>query len=233
MRYLLLFLAALFAFDVSLAHADPISVAVNNATMFMGPNFGGGDHISFKFTGIGVDIEGIGGMACFDWCTGRPIPPGTPISLTQIFVSNFTRAVVGGVSYDPYSDIGLISPPSFFDDSGGLNASVMGFVGEGPTFNFFLMSMPSGGSWTLNFNPVRDEQGHDTEAFVNGTFVAGTTTPTPTPEPGTLGLMLLGSTGIWITARRRRSVTVGAATPASSKIEGCLDEAAKRRSRTH
>jgi hypothetical protein len=78
-----------------------------------------------------VDIEGIGGMACFDWCTGRPIPPGTPINLTHIFLSNFTSAVVGGVGYDPNSDIGLISS-SFFDDAGGLNASVMGF-GEGRT----------------------------------------------------------------------------------------------------
>jgi hypothetical protein len=170
--------------------------------MFMVPNFGGGDNISFKFTGIGVDIEGIGGMACFDWCTGRPIPPGTPISLTQIFVSNFSSAVVGGVAYDPNSDIGLISS-SFFDDAGGLNASVMGFVGEGPTFKIFLMSMPSGGSWTLNFRPATDEQGNNTEAFVHGTFVAGTTTPTP--EPGTLGLLLLGSIGIWITARRSSS----------------------------
>ena len=202
MRYLLLFLPALFAFEASPAHADPISVAVNNATMFMVPNFGGGDNISFKFTGIGVDIEGIGGMACFDWCTGRPIPPGTPISLTQIFVSNFSSAVVGGVAYDPNSDIGLISS-SFFDDAGGLNASVMGFVGEGPTFKIFLMSMPSGGSWTLNFRPATDEQGNNTEAFVHGTFVAGTTTPTP--EPGTLGLLLLGSIGIWITARRSSS----------------------------
>ena len=174
----------------------------NNAAMFMVPNFGGGDNISFKFTGIGVDIEGIGGMACFDWCTGRPIPPGTPISLTQIFVSNFSSAVVGGVAYDPNSDIGLISS-SFFDDAGGLNASVMGFVGEGPTFKIFLMSMPSGGSWTLNFRPATDEQGNNTEAFVHGTFVAGTTTPTP--EPGTLGLLLLGSIGIWITARRSSS----------------------------
>ena len=217
MRYLLPFLAALLAFDVSPAQADPISVAVNNVTMFMSPNFGGGDNISFKFTGTGVDVEGIGGMACFDWCTGRPIPPGTPISLTHIFLSNFSKAVVGGVAYDPNSDIGLISS-SFFDDAGGLNASVMGFVGEGPTFNEFVMSLPSGVSWTLNFRPVRDEQGNDTEAFVNGTFVVGTTTPTPTPEPGTWGLMLLGSMGIWMTARRRRSVTVGAATAASSKI---------------
>jgi hypothetical protein len=214
MRYLLLVLAALFAFDVSPAHADPISAAVNNATMFMGPNSGSGDNIFFRFTGTGVEIEGIGGMACFDWCTGGPIPPGTPINLTQIFISNFTSAVVGGVGYDPNSEIGLSGSSSFFDDAGGLRGSVMGFVGEGPTYKEFLISMPSGGIWTLNFTRVTDELGNDTEAFVNGTFVAGT--PTPTPEPGTLGLILLGSTGLWIIARRRRSATPGAATPASS-----------------
>jgi hypothetical protein len=212
MRYLLLVLLAFFAFDGAPAHADPISATVGNATMLMGPNRGGGDNISFKFTGLGVDIEGIGGMACFDWCTGTPIPPGTPINLTHIFTSNYSKAIVGGVAYDPNSDFGVFD--SFFDDAGGLRPSVMGYVGEGATFSEVLISMP-GGSWTLNFKPVTDEQGRDTEAFVNGTFSAGTTAPTPTPEPGTLGLMLLGSTGIWITARRRRSATPGAATPAT------------------
>jgi hypothetical protein len=209
MRYLLLVLSALFAVDGSRAHADPISATVSNATMFMSPNFGTGDNISFKFTGLGVDIEGNGGMACFDWCTGTPIPPGTAINLTHIFTSNFSRAIVGSVAYDPNSDFGVFD--SFFDDAGALRPSVMGFVGEGATFGQFLITMPSGG-WTLNFTPVIDEQGHNTEAFVNGTFSAGTTTPTPTPEPGTLGLMLLGSTGIWITARRRRSATPGTMT---------------------
>ncbi len=204
MRYLLV-LAALFAFDASRAHAEPISVEVTYATMFMRPNAGGGDNIRFQFTGIGVDIEGVGGMACFDWCSGRAIPPGTPINLTQIFLSTFGRAVVGGVAYDPSSDLNLFNS-SFFDDAGGLNGGAMGFVGEGETFREFFVSLP-GGSWTLNFRPVTDEQGNATEAFVNGTFVGGTPTSTPTPEPGTWGLMLLGSAGIWITRRRQRSAT--------------------------
>jgi len=202
MRYLLLSFTALVAFDVSAARADPISAAVSSATMFMTPNSGAGDNISFTFTGVGVDIEGIAGMACFEWCGGDAIPPGTPINLTQIFISNFTRTVVSGVSYDPNGEFGLAGSSSFFDDAGGLNASVMGFVGAGPTFNEFLITMPAGGSWTLNFTPVRDQQGNETQAFVNGTFIAGTT-PTPVPEPGAFGLMLLGSGGIWIAARRR------------------------------
>jgi hypothetical protein len=199
-RYLLLILAALFAFDASPAHADPILATVGSATMFMGPNVAG-DNISFTFTGMGVDIEGIGGMACFDWCSGGPISPGTPVNLTQIFISTFTRAVVGGVSYDPTSEFGVLAGSSFFDDAGGLNGTVRGFVGEGATFNEFLISMPTGGGWTLHFTPARDEQGNATQAFVNGTFAAEAATPTP--EPGTLGLMLLASAGFWITARRR------------------------------
>jgi hypothetical protein len=150
---------------------------------------------------MGLDIEGIGGMGCFDWCSGAPIPAGTPINLTQIFLSTFTRAVVGGVSYDPTTDIGLLGGSSFFDDAGGLSGTVRGFVGEGATFNEFLISMPTGGSWTLNFTPARDEQGDATQAFVNGTFAAETATPTP--EPGTLGLMLVASACVWSTARRR------------------------------
>jgi hypothetical protein len=207
MRYLVLVLGALFAFDVSPARADLILGVVDSATMVMGPNFGGGDNIFFKFTGTGVEIDGIGGMACFDWCSGGPIPPGTPISLSQIFISNFTSAVVGGVAYDPNSEIGLSHSSSFFDDAGGLGGSAMGFVGQGPTFNEFSISLPQGGSWTLNFIPDTDILGNDTRDFVNGTFFAGTSTPTPTPEPGTLGVMLLGSMAAWITARRSRSST--------------------------
>jgi hypothetical protein len=205
MRYLVLVLGALFAFDVSPARADLILGVVDSATMVMGPNFGGGDNIFFKLTGTGLEIDGIGGMACFDWCSGGPIPPGIPISLSRVFISNFTSAVVGGVAYDPNSEIGLSHSSSFFDDAGGLSESATGFVGQGPTFNEFSISLPQDGSWTLNFIPDTDMLGNDTRDFVNGTFVAGTATPTPTPEPGTLALMLLGSAAGWATARRRRS----------------------------
>src|SRR5690349_3948273 len=119
MRYLVLVLGALFAFDVSPARADLIFGVVDSATMVMGPNVGGGDNIFFKLTGTGLEIDGIGGMACFDWCSGGPIPPGIPISLSRIFISNFTSAVVGGVAYDPNSEIGLSHSSSFFDDAGG------------------------------------------------------------------------------------------------------------------
>jgi hypothetical protein len=88
MTYVLLVLASLLAFDGSAARADPIPIFhVRNAEMFMGPNQGAGDNVLFTFTGPGVDIEGRGGMACFSWCDGNPIPAGVGVQLTQIFVS--------------------------------------------------------------------------------------------------------------------------------------------------
>ena len=68
----------------------------------------------------------------------------------------------GGVIYDPNSEFGL-SDSSFFNSAGGLSGSVMGFVGQGETYNELPISMP-GGSWTLNFTGVIDQQdqGNDT-----------------------------------------------------------------------
>jgi hypothetical protein len=198
MPYVLLVLVTLFALDVSPARADPIATfPVMDATMFMTPNVVG-DNISFTFTGPGMDVRGIGGMACFAWCTGNPIPPGVDTNLTQIFISNFTKAVLGGVTYDPSTEIG-VSSPTFFNDSGGLNPIAMGFVGSGPTFAEFQMIMPTNGSWSLNFAPATDEHGNATTRFVNGTFSAST------PDPGTAVLMLVGSAGLWITRRRTQS----------------------------
>jgi len=204
MRYLLLALTTLFAIDVSSARADSIAIFhVTEATMFMRPNVSG-DNISFDFTGPGVDISGTGGMGCFAWCSGAPIPLGAGIGLTPISIANFDRALVGGVNYDPNTEIG-VSIPSFFDDSGGLSPIATGFVGMGPTFTAFRMMMPTNGTWHLNFAPATDENGNAAVRFVNGTFSASA--PAPTPEPGTLTLMLTGSAGAaWISRRRRRSL---------------------------
>jgi hypothetical protein len=203
MRYLLLVLTTLFAIDVSSARADPIATFhVTDATMFMRPNVSG-DNISFEFTGPGVDISGTGGMGCFAWCSGAPIPLGAGIGLTPISIANFDRALVGGINYDPNTEFG-VSIPSFFDDSGGLSPIATGFVGMGPTFTAFRMTMPTNGSWDLNFAPATDANGNAAVRFVNGTFSASA--PAPTPEPGTLTLMLTGSAGAaWISRRRRRS----------------------------
>jgi hypothetical protein len=204
MRYVLLVLATLFAIDVSSARAEPLAIfQVTDATMFMGPNGGGGDNVRFTFTGPGLEIKGFGGMACFSWCSGAAVPLDTPTELTQIFLGNFSKAVLGGVAYNP-EDLSVF-PPGFFDESGGLNSMPTGFFGSGETFSFFRMLMPNGG-WSLNFKPALDENGNPARRFVNGTFSAPP--PTPTPEPGTFGLLLAGSAGIkWITRRRRHSVT--------------------------
>ena len=202
MRYLLLVLTTLLAIDVSSARADPIpTFHVTDATMFMRPNVSG-DNLSFEFTGSGVDISGTGGMGCFAWCSGAPIPLGAGTGLTQIFIANFDRALVGGVIYEPNTEI-AVSIPSFFDDSGGLSPIASGFVGMGPTFTAFRMTMPTNGSWNLNFAAATDENGNAAMRFVNGTFSASA--PAPTPEPGTLALMLAGAGAAWISRRRRQS----------------------------
>ena len=206
MRYLLLAIATLFVLDGSSAHAVPIpTYDVTNATMLMSANQGAGDNIRFTFTGPGVDIDGIGGMGCFfggvEWCSGSPIPPGTPTPLTQIFVANYIKSVVGGVDHGDV--FGTTSPPGgFFNDSGGLNPIVMGAGGQGPTFTEFQMTMPTNGTWSLNFVPATDFNGNAAVRFVGGAFSASA--PSPTPEPGTLGLILVATAGMWIMSRRRR-----------------------------
>jgi len=202
MRYVLLALATVFASDVSTARADPIpTFRVLDATMFMRPNVAG-DNISFTFTGPGLDVRGVGGMACFAWCTGDPIPPGVGTSLSQIFISDFTKAVLGGVTYNASTEIG-VSSPTFFNATGGLNPMALGFVGSGATFMEFQMIMPTNGNWTLNFAPATDAEGNATMRFVNGTFSASAMTPTP--DPATAVLLLVGLAGLWIAVGASRS----------------------------
>jgi len=203
MRYVLLALATVFGLDVSFALADPIpTFRVMDARMIMTADPGSvGDHLRFAFTGPGTDIEGIGGMeACFSWCDGHAIPVGYVPAFSGILISIFTKAVLGGVAYEPNTEIAETDPP-FFNDSGGLNPIAMGFVGSGPTFSEFRLILPTNGRWTLNFVPATDDQGNPAKRFVNGTFAASAMAETP--DPGTLGLMLIGSAGLWITRRRR------------------------------
>jgi hypothetical protein len=206
MRFVLLVVTALLALDVSSARADPIpTFRVTDATMLMRPNIGGiGDALTFEFTGPGTDIKGFGGMAgCFEWCDGDPIPQGVGITLNQIAVSNFTKAVLGGQTYDP--NFFSQTDPPFFNDAGGLNPIAMGLVGSGSTFFEFKMIMPTNGAWRLSFAQATDENGNPTSRFVGGTFAASATAMSETPDPGTLGLMLIGSAGIWLTRRRKDS----------------------------
>jgi hypothetical protein len=202
MRYVLLLLATLFAIDVSSARADPLAIfEVTHATMFMLPN-GGDGNLRFTFTGPGLDVEGSGGMACSSWCSGAVIPLDGPTNPAQIFLGNFSKAVLGGVATS--SEDMSMGQPGFFDEWGGLNPIATGFFGSGETFSLFQMLMPNA-SWSLNFAPALDENGNPARGFVNGTFLAPPPTPTPTPEPATCGLVLAGSAAIgWITRRRRK-----------------------------
>jgi hypothetical protein len=205
MRYVLLVLATLFALDVSSARAEPLAIfQVTQATMSMLPNRGDGN-LRFTFTAPGLDIEGFGGMACASWCSGDPIPLDGPTDLAQIFVGNFTKAVLGGVAYSPENDLGM-GQPGFFDEGGGLNPIATGYFGSGESFSLFRMLMPGGG-WDLTFKPALDENGNPARRFVSGSFFGSAPgpTPTPTPEPGTFGTLLAGSAAIkWMTRRRRK-----------------------------
>jgi hypothetical protein len=190
-----LFLAALLALGAVPARADSIRATATAASMYMMPNTGLGEHIFFKFTGPGVDVEGDAGMACFDWCTGAPIPPGTDVGTGQIYFDGFQKLVLGGITYDGYYS----SIFGEFNDRGGLNASATGYASDNVDRNDeYVLFLPTNGRWVLNFDDAVDLDGNQTKAFVDGTFTASAT-----PEPAPLGLTLLGAAGIWITSRRR------------------------------
>jgi hypothetical protein len=160
----------------------------------MGPNDGSGDNVFFSFTGPGVTITGIGGMGCFSWCSGLPIPDTSVAGASEIFISGFNTAILGGQAYDP-STLG-IDP---FDAFGGVNAVSRGFVGSGDTFLQFNMTAPNS-SWSFQFVPTTDQNGNPAFSFVSGSFSASA--PLVTPEPQTISLVFSGLAGIgWITHR--------------------------------
>jgi len=200
-RLLSVVVVAFFAL-APLAHADSIlNINITYVTAFMSPNNGSGDNISFTLIGPGTSITGIGGMACFSWCNG-PIPDLNSVATSQVFVSNFLSATVGGIAYDPNNDLSFQS--SLFSSSGGLNGSVSGFVGEGATFKLFNFTLPGGGGWNLQFDFSPASGGSPAYyQFVSGTFTAGTP-PAPVPEQGTLGFMATGLAGLVGVVQRRR-----------------------------
>ena len=101
MNYLRLAIAILLAAFAQCVYADSIpTFHITEATIHMSPNDGSGDNVSFMFTGPGVNIVGIGSMACFDWCSG-PISDPNIAGTSQIFLTGFGIATIGGTSYDP------------------------------------------------------------------------------------------------------------------------------------
>jgi hypothetical protein len=198
MNCLRLAIAILFAFCAQCSYADSIpTFHITEASMIMGPNDGEGDNVRFILTGPGVNITGVGGMACFDWCSGQPVPGDTVIFTTQIFITQFFSATIGGIKYNP----DLLMFDSLFDDSGGLNALSSGYVGADVDFIQFNMTAPHNGSWSFDFEPVMDENGNLAYVFREAEFSASA--PLPTPEPATVGLMLTGLAGIGAISKRR------------------------------
>jgi PEP-CTERM motif len=199
MNYLRLAIAILFAVTGQCSYADSIrTFHITEAKMFMHPNNGGGDNVIFSFTGPGVNITGIGGMACWDWCSSVPISDPSVAVTSQIYISFFNQATIGGKSYDP----GSLNFDSLFDGSGGLNASTAGsaYVDGGRVIQF-RMTAPRNGGWTLFFDPTVDQNGNPAFIFTYGVFSASA--PLPTPEPATVGLMLTGLAGIAGIAKRK------------------------------
>ena len=191
MNYLRLAIAILFSVTAQCSYADSIPIFhITQATMFMGPNDGTGDNVSFFLTGPGINITGIGGMACFDWCSG-PIPDPSLATPSQIFLTGFGPAIIGGKTYD---GMFLDFNPFIFDESGGLIASTSGRAGSDTGPFQFNLTLPTNGNWSFNFAPTTDENGNPAFIFTEGEFRASA--PLPTPEPTTVGLMLTGLAGI-------------------------------------
>jgi hypothetical protein len=179
----------------TLSFADSIrTFQVTQVSMSMGRNDGSGDNVVFSLTGPGLSITGLGGMACFDWCSGFPTLDPSGVT-SQIFVANFLSATLGGTTYTP-DTLSFQSP--LFDDSGGVNAFASGYVGEGDSFIQFNLISPTG-DWSLSFAPVDGEPGYYT--FTRGQFRAQS--PIITPEPGTIALTLTGLWGIAGLAKRK------------------------------
>lgn len=93
---------------------------------------------------------------------------------------------------------------SLFDDGGGVNASTTGYVGAGDTFTQLKRTLPTNGSWNLNFAFVPPKDGNPGYYyFTDGEFTAQTRV---TPEPGMVGLMLTGLAGIAGIVKRKVTV---------------------------
>jgi hypothetical protein len=197
MNYLRLAIVVLLAVCAQCAYADSISTFyITQATMFMGPNDGSGDNVFFELTGPGLNIVGIGGMACFDWCSG-PVssPDGFP---SQIFITAFGIATINGRSYDPDT----LSFNSIFSPGGGLNRFTTGSAG-GDTFIQFNLISPTNGGWGLNFAYVPAQDGNPAYyIFTDGEFSA----QGQTAEPGTVVLMLTGFAGMAAIIKRKAKV---------------------------
>jgi len=198
MNYLRLTVAILLAASAQCSYADSIpTFHITQATMFLANTNGAGDNLGYTFTGPGVTITGLGGMACSDWCGSVPLPANGSPTVSQIFAGIFDIVIIGGKTYDP-----MTLSLDIFDCCGELNGSFTGSVGGGPDFIEFRMTAPTGAAWTLNFAPTTDLDGNPAFLFTDGEWSARA--PLPTPEPATISLTLTGLAGIVGMIRKKR-----------------------------
>ena len=211
-------IALLFATAAQCAYADTIpTFNITQVTVSVGINDGSGDNVFFSLIGPGTNISGFGGISCyFSYCSSiDSFAPGTSLipSIGQISISNFASAMVGGKTYDPYTEIGFTSlfsanvlgsftfPDNFYSSTFCVPASMSsplgGIAGSGETFTQFNLNMPAGGSFCTSWN---FDAASGQYQFTKGNFVATTTVP----EPGTLGLIVTGLTAMVGSIRQRR-----------------------------
>jgi hypothetical protein len=202
------------------AFADSIAFKINQATISVLPNTGGGDNVSFTLNGPHASILGFGGIACFAWCDplNNVFAPGSspPLNIDQIFLTGFGNVTLGGHSFDPDSlnfnsavsavILGSFTFPKHFSGSSfsacvpaAMPGPLSGFVGSGSDFTTFVLQMPSGGRFCSKWSFV-PKSGDFAGGFVfsSGRFVAATV-----PESGTLSLLGLGLAGIGVVLRQR------------------------------
>jgi hypothetical protein len=193
MKYFRLTILVLFSICVPCAFANSIpTYNITYVTGVMSPNSGAGENIALTFIGPGVNITTYAGNACFDWCTGAPIPDLSQVGVGQIFVGPFSTVTIGGQVYDSQT----VDICCFFNSSGSLNAMTPGSGNVGDSYYQFVLTLPCCGGWDLRFSG-----GPGAYSFVGGTFQAGTP-PAVTPEPGTMALMLTGLGGILTVIRK-------------------------------
>lgn len=186
MNYLRLALVAiLLGASAHCAFADSIpTYYITHVVMFMGPNDGSGDNVSFTFTGPGLNIVGYGGMACFDWCSG-PISDPSIAATGQIFIGAFGIVTINGKTYDRET----FAFTSTFFSGDAPNRLSSASVGAGDTYFQFNLLAPTNGGWNLNFDYFPPQDGQPGYyLFTQGNFDA----TAQTPEPGSISLVLTG-----------------------------------------
>ena len=190
------------------------SISITQAVISISPNLGFGDNVSSNMTGPGTQISGSGGAGCGFCFIGALLSPGTSVSASVDFIGPFEYLSVplqiNGTIYDP-NDVSFGSsfiasgtiifpagnvpmftvtlPATFGDVHGGIISTgqpLTLIIHPGELVLSFHLN-PANGSFPASFE------------YAGGEFIT-------TPEPGTLGLMATGFTGMCAVIRRKLAV---------------------------